>query len=320
VLEQEFGSLPVVDLEHVIQLCMKRYTGMIRKVETRAYVMEYLNVQQGQCYVVPFEQVTDLVGRRKVLVLDGKAYIPTTERMPLFLRMFQTRLQRELEHLAKVLPSMEEEDRLMPILYSFAKQSLAKEYSVSKDSKEVRAQDIPHMAKYFPPCMQEMYRSLQDHGHLKHQGRIQFGLFLKGIGVPLEEALIFWRKAFTMSDEEYTKKGYVYNIRYNYGQEGKRTNYTPYSCGKIIGIFAGQGDRHGCPFRYPRLIRTQQRDDLEQVLHRMGVDKDKEDILGKAKEGHYQIACTKCYEVKHQTVLVEPIDHPNRWFDLAMKQ
>jgi DNA primase large subunit len=61
--------------------------------------------------------------------------------------------------------------------------------------------------------MLNIYNALLRDGHLKHFGRIQFGLFLKGVGVPLEEALVFWRKAFRISDDEYNKKGYNYNIR-----------------------------------------------------------------------------------------------------------
>lgn len=81
---------------------------------------------------------------------------------------------------------------------------------------------------------------------------MQYGLFLKGIGLSLEESLKYWRTEFTkMMDLDKFEKQYTYNIRYNYGKEGKRKDRTPYNCMRLImNDPPAGGDHHGCPFRY----------------------------------------------------------------------
>ena len=64
---------------------------------------------------------------------------------------------------------------------------------------------------------------------------------LQGIGLPLEEAMRFWRAEFApKTSGDAFEKQYAYNIRYNYGKEGKRTDFTPYSCVKIVSSTPGQ--------------------------------------------------------------------------------
>lgn len=45
--------------------------------------------------------------------------------------------------------------------------------------------------------MQHLHQSFRQNHHLRHGGRQQYGLFLKGIGLSLEEAMKFWKNEFT---------------------------------------------------------------------------------------------------------------------------
>jgi DNA primase large subunit len=76
--------------------------------------------------------------------------------------------------------------------------------------------------------MRNLNDSLKHDKHLKHDGRLQYGLFLKGIGLSVQEALVFWRTSFSNITDDKFNKEYAYNVRYNYGLEGNRKNYSPY--------------------------------------------------------------------------------------------
>lgn len=99
--------------------------------------------------------------------------------------------------------------------------------------------------------MQLLHDNLKINHHLKHFGRLQYGLFLKGIGFSLEESMEFWKKHFCKKiPEDKFEKDYAYNIRHSYGQEGKRNDYIPWSCTKIQNAsMPSQGEHHGCPYR-----------------------------------------------------------------------
>lgn len=45
--------------------------------------------------------------------------------------------------------------------------------------------------------MLRLHRALRENHHLRHGGRMQYGLFLKGAGLTLEQSLAFWKSEFT---------------------------------------------------------------------------------------------------------------------------
>nr|XP_025846984.1 DNA primase large subunit [Vulpes vulpes] len=106
-------------------------------------------------------------------------------------------------------------------------------------------------------------------------------------------------------------KGYSYNIRHSFGKEGKRTDYTPFSCLKIILTNPpGQGDYHGCPFRHsdPELLKQKLQ---SYKISPAGINQ----ILDLVKGTHYQVACQKYFEMIHNVDDCGfSLNHPNQFF------
>ncbi|KAJ3115341.1 hypothetical protein HDU96_000825 [Phlyctochytrium bullatum] len=258
-------------------------------------------------YRVPFERVLPLVAKRMVLLSKGFAFVPESEISVVVTSIFKESLQRSVEATARMIPRMEEDDRLIPVLNSVARQCISREYNVNVDPNNpnqiITEGEVEPLAKagHFPLCMSNLVTHLHADGHLRHFGRLQLGLFLKGIGVPLEEALVYWKRAFHKLTEDKFNKEHAYNIRFNYGREGSRKDYSPFSCQRIITTNApGPGDYHGCPFRHtaPDVLRS-------LALKAGTTESEANELLRLSKEGHYQIACTRMFEMTRGAALKE---------------
>lgn len=101
--------------------------------------------------------------------------------------------------------------------------------------------------------MRIMHDHLKTTHHLRNSGRLEYGLFLKGIGVTLEDSIEFWRTELTKKEdinEDKFIKNYLYNVNYIYGKVGRRVNYRPLGCNKLITENVGAGEVHGCPYKH----------------------------------------------------------------------
>ncbi|XP_063245486.1 DNA primase large subunit isoform X2 [Prinia subflava] len=236
-------------------------------------------------------------------------------------------MQKFLEHVnlsfealtARSLPSIQSDERLLPLLNHLSHSYVGPDYSVQKNTGKISLDQIDALSvRSFPLCMRQLHRALRDSHHLRHGGRMQYGLFLKGIGLTLEQALEFWKKEFIRGkvDADKFDKGYAYSIRHSYGKEGKRTDYTPYSCMKIImSNPPSQGDYHGCPFRHsdPELLKQKLQ---SYKIPPSGITQ----VLELVKGMHYQLACQKFFELTHDVDDIGfSLNHPNQYFTESQK-
>ena len=101
-----------------------------------------------------------------------------------------------------------------------------------------------------------------------------------------------------------------------YGQEGKRADYKPWNCTKVINQQPpGSGEFHGCPFK------TFGDENMRQLLSTYGLTQsDMNVIIDKKKENLYQVACLRLFELSHPHAIADNVgNHPNAFFQSSLQ-
>ena len=235
---------------------------------------------------------------------------------------------------ARALPRLDEDDRLTPILNHLSKHFGTPDSTISDSDSAlhgapIKATSIDSLSQHFPLCMRNLHMTLRKNSHLKHFGRLQYTLFLKGIGLNLEDCLVFWRQAFNLITDDTFNKEYRYNIRHAYGDVGgdairRGRGYSPFSCQKVLTEHPpGSGESHGCPYRHFSL------DNLTTLLQTTGIND--RDVLRGVREDvekkRFHIACNRVFEWVHKGNIkrvkedgswgaaeLDTIVHPNTYF------
>lgn len=306
------------------------FDGLRNKIIDGTEVWKIL--QNEKFNKLTWESVPDLVGQRKIFINKGYAYVPEFLQMNLLANEFSKFLEQELINTMRLLPGLDEDDRLLPILENLSKGYISNEYEVDYEDNdsEINASNVKHFERFFPACATRLMIGLEDKHHLRHEGRLQLTMFLKGIGLGPVEALKFWQFQFTtgvgsMSIETFNKD-YKYNFRHSYGLEGGRINYKPFSCSQIMSKpKPSKNEYHGCPYR------DLGNDNLSQLLRKMGLkdDSNLQRVLELSEKGEFNGACTKVFEVLNDDIIKEnmkrghpitenAIMHPNEYFNRAI--
>lgn len=295
--------------------------------------LEYLNYRRKGCnvpvenpnnfYMVPLSLATRLVKSRSVLMRKGKAILYRDQVQEVVLTVFRGHVNKGLHtsYLSRLKEQklMEESEKLniIHMVDSFLESFIADPTDNLEESKagSIRAGDVSHLAwNHFPLCMRQIDSHLRRSGHLKHTGRFTYGLFLKAIGLSLEDSIQLFSTLMTVkgggSPEAFSKTSYGYNVRHNYGMEGKKMSYSSSSCATILGLppVVDQNDCHGCPFRFrdeSRLRSTLQQtkngprnSSFGEVTPSVA---EVEDIISDCKGQHYTRACFKFFMATHKS-------------------
>ena len=293
-----------------------------------------LKREDDSWFKVHWTRVPELVEQRTVLIRKGKAYVPLKEQTSMIMTEFANRLDKALAMTTRALPRLDEDDRLSPILNHLSKNFATPDAGFSDSDSSlpgapINAASIDALSQHFPLCMKHLHSTLRKNSHLKHYGRLQYTLFLKGLGLTLEDCLIFWRSSFKLITDDTFNKEYRYNVRHSYGDVGGDVNrrgrgYSPYSCQKILTEHPpGTGEAHGCPYRHFSV------DNLTTMLRTVGVH-DREVLRGvkeDVEKKRFHIACNRVFDWSHGSELkkvkdegswgpaeLDTIVHPNTYF------
>jgi DNA primase large subunit len=276
-------------------------------------------------YKVNFTKVIDLVRTRRVYLLQGKAYVPQSELISALASEFKLKLMDKLNIASRSLLWVTKDERMGPLI---TKLQLASLHKQGLDLALVQAgavtlDALPSLAKRsFPLCARELELALTTPTirRFMNDSRQQYMLFLKGIGLSMEDSIAYFQQEFQrkgMTPDEYKKKGHTYQVMHNYGKAGKQANYPPWSCVKTIATSRTTGEHtHGCTFK------ELPQDKLGQMVVNSGVTDPGavKKIQELAKQGSFQLACRMHWELLHVGGNSELVgNHPNAWFDASMK-
>lgn len=238
----------------------------------------------------------------------------------IFNRVFKKENQRIRKNMSNFTRGNFEFKMIVDSLKEFKQHQLSGERPALKTGPgfQINIRDIDYFAQnHFPLCMYDMFRTFKRDRHLKHSGRLQLILFMKGLGLKPEEIISFFKSVVSKGPASKKIKEYEYMIKHSFGLVGSKTEYSGMGCPKIMSNSRpSKGDVHGCPFNYYG------EDSLfKLVMHKLGNEKEANEVL-KANSMGAKFGCRKFFCTKNKLLDIEDVDdgigrHPNIYFNVS---
>lgn len=191
---------------------------------------------------MPFQLCLQLVAERELALDRGKAEVPCGKWKKLLKCCFEAHNNREIDKIERssvgeLIVDQRLQELRSTVLGMFVRKPISKE-----NKEKVNLTDLEKLTRFFPPCMGYLYKNLKVNHRLGHNARFSLSLFLKDIGMSLNESIVFWQSEYSKPSKcegkcthtwQKNSSKYIYSIRHMYGLEGKRANYCSFSCSKI---------------------------------------------------------------------------------------
>ncbi|VEN51722.1 unnamed protein product [Callosobruchus maculatus] len=206
---------------------------------------------------VPFCYCPSLIQNRQFCLKKGYVEVDCKNWQHLLLSLYHSYLRiflREMEFRQSSI-TVADDIRIQDLIKTYY-------YSTSLESNpntKFNFSQIHLESKYFPLCMLNLYKILESTNRLAHSERFDFSLYLKDIGLSLQDALKFWEMMYSKEHAscsrcthswQQSSKRYIYGIRHLYGLEGARKNYKARPCSYYQSLTLGPAENGGCPFKH----------------------------------------------------------------------
>lgn len=173
-----------------------------------------------------------LVNSRAVELRNGTAIVPCSMWNELLEELFTHHYEFGLSMISRSLQFCVDLD----IRWSDAFKVLSTMYYTRTISKQLpyqrlTAKMVDYEKEFFPPCMSHLLSVLRNNHRLSYAWRYRFSLFLKDIGLSVDESIEFWRTEYSKSCSaqasckhswKENQRKYRYSIRHMYGLEGSK--------------------------------------------------------------------------------------------------
>ena len=257
---------------------------------------------------VPFQVVPNFVRNRRVSVEEGEAIVPAVL-IPEYLKnLFRLCLNLTLNNRGTLTDYGRCEDdqrvanllkKVVQVFHAFV---LTEQASKHLDFPVLKWDEIGNVSHYFPPCFKSIQLKLSENHRLGHHARVAYTLFLKEIGLPLNEALKFWQHHYSKPGSstcshswQKDAKRYSYSIRSLYGFNSSKIDYSGHGCVSIINKCSPTSELT-CPFASK---------DIEDFVG-AGLSEQRAKEILKSPNGH-DVCLQACSRLLDQVTQSEPV-------------